>query len=167
MASYYEFFKINVEGSDKDANAICEAIKSYAPDGYIERNGKAIVTHNLCKIADEEDASNLVCLLAKAANGASFTMEGSTECSVSGEMMNFAAELANGKLTLRYSEWYTENSSSMLEEYDTFEEYVEDYGDGDFPSAEEFEIAKKQLTFNINGDFALDVPYVETVNLEF
>ena len=77
MASYFEIFKINVEGSDKDVTAICEAIKSYAPDSNIECAGNMILIYDMCKIADEDDASDFARLLAQTANGASFTMEGS------------------------------------------------------------------------------------------
>lgn len=168
MASYYEYFKTKVEGTDESVKSICEAIRNYAPDGEIDCSNNTIVVRNMYKIRDTDDAFDFAQILARASTGANFKCTGDTECSVSGEMMAFVIEIKNGELTFCDSEWYIESTPSMYEEYETFEEYYEDYEDeGDIENEEEFQIIKSQNVYFVDGELHLEIPYLETVKIEY
>jgi hypothetical protein len=120
------------------------------------------------KIRDTDDAFDFAQTLARASNGVSFKAVGTTECSVSGEMMAFIIELKNGELTVCNSEWYIESTPSMYEEYETFEEYYEDYEEeGDIGDEEEFKILKSQKAYFVDGELHLEIPYLDTVKIEY
>ena len=56
----------------------------------------------------------------------------------------------------------------MYEEYETFEEYYEDYEDeGDIKNEEEFQIVKSQDVYIVDGELHLEIPYLETVKIEY
>lgn len=168
MASYYEYFEIKVDGTEETINSICEAIRNYAPDGEIDCSNNKLVVFDMCKIADEDDACEFAQMLAKASNGVSFKAVGTTECSVSGEMMAFIIELKKGELTVCNSEWYIESTPSLYEEYETFEEYYEDYeGWSEIENEEEFQIIKSQNAYFVDGELHLEIPYLDTVKIEY
>ena len=165
MASYNEYFKITVGGTNESVESICEAIKNYAPTCEIDCSKNEIIVTDMCRISESDDAREFAQILARASNGANFIAKGDTECSVSGEMMAFIIEFNNGKLTMCDSEWYTESCPSMFEDYETYEDYCEDYDE--IENEEDFEIAKKQNTFFVDDTFCLELPYLETVSIEY
>ena len=167
MARYYEFFEVKVEGTKKNVDSICEAVKGFSDYCDIEKKKNVIRISDLCKIADEKDAEEFAKFVAHAANGANFTMEGSTECSVSGECMAFFVELNNGVLTMRNSVWHYTHSSEWFEDFETYEEYCDECGD-DIASEEDFQIAKENdLVYIIDGKVYTEVPFGEAIVIEY
>lgn len=166
MASYNEFFEIKVEGTKETIKSICEAVRDYAPNADIKSSKKKVVIYDMCKIADEDDACDFAQMLARASKGASFRAEGTTECSVSGEVMKFRVELVDGKLTLRHSTWYNEYCSMLLDDYETYEEYCEE--EEEIENEADFLIVKEnEFSFLIDGEFLTEVPFIDEFQLEY
>ena len=166
MASYYEYFEIKVEGTDESVKSICEAIRNYAPNCEMACSEGKIIVENMCKIRNEDDACEFAQILAKTLKGANFSAEGSTECSVSGEMMKFLVELVDGKLTLRHSTWYNEYCSMLLDDYETYEEYCEE--EDEIENEEDFLFVKEnEITYCIDGEFLAEVPFIDELQLEY
>lgn len=56
----------------------------------------------------------------------------------------------------------------MYEEYETYEEHCEDYGDwSEIENEEEFQIIKSQDVYFVDGELRLEIPYLETVKIEY
>ena len=107
-------------------------------------------------------------MLARAANGANFKMEGSNEYSVGGGTMFYVAELNDGKLTFRNTDWCDVRNCEEFEDYETYEDFCEDCGDDEISSEEDFIKAKEnEFTYTLGGKVYTELPIEETVVLEF
>lgn len=166
MASYYEYFTINVEGDKKTIKSICEAIHDYAPYCKPTCKNGTIIAEDMCKIAGEEDACEFARVIARASNGANFKAEGTTECSVAGDTMKFEIELKDGNLTLRHSGWYYYWGNSELDGCETYNEYLELMG---------LEIGEEAFNLLLNneciyeddGNFVLEPSFIDEFQLEY
>lgn len=162
----YGRFEIKVKGASKAVKAISEAIKRFDEDCDIRQTKNCITVDDIYKVFDEDDVQELATVVARAASGASFTMEGFIECTVSSEMMHFSIACENGKLAVRSSDWCYEYCSDALEEYDTYKEYCEDRDD--IESEEDFEKVKNnELTYFIGGKIFLEIPLREATYIEY
>ena len=162
----YGRFEIKVKGASEAVKAISEAIKRFDEDCYIYQTKKNITAEEIYKVYDEDDVYELATIVARAASGASFTMEGFIECTVSSEMMHFSIACENGKLAVRSSDWCYEYCSDALEEYDTYEEYCEDCDE--IESEEDFEKVKdNELTYLIDGKIFTELPLGEAIYIEY
>ena len=166
MASYYEYFTINVEGDKKTIKSICEAIHNYAPDRKPTCKNGTIIAEDMCKITGEEDACEFARVIARASNGANFKAEGTTECSVAGDTMKFEIELKDGNLTLRHSTWVYYWSNYDLEGCETYEEYLEELDNG--LNEENFNfLLENEYGYDDNGKLVLEPSFIDEFQLEY
>lgn len=164
MASYYEYFEIKVEGNNESIESICDAVRNYAPKSEIACDENKIVVREMYKIKNEDDACEFAETIARASKGANFMAEGETECSVGGDTMKFEITFKDDNLTLRHSDWYYNYSSSMLEDYETYEEYCED--EYEIENEEDFLMIKEnEITYCVDGKFLAEVPFVDELQL--
>lgn len=170
MGYFMDYYKIEVEGSADTVKSICEAIKSYShEDCKIEQNGSEILIWDTLRVTSDIDtAYDFAIMLARAANGTNFKMEGSNEYSVGGGTMFYVAELKNGKLTFSNTDWCYACNREEFEDYETYEDFCEDCGDDEISSEEDFIKAKEnEFTYTLNGKVYTELPIEETVVLEF
>ena len=166
MASYYEYFTINVEGDKKTIKSICEAIHDFAPYCDTTCKNGTIIAEDMCKIAGEEDACEFARVIARASNGANFKANGATNCSISDEGMCFEIELKDGSLTLRHSDWYYYWETSSLCDCETYEEYLEEFGDA--LSEDNFNfVLENGYGYCENGKFVLEPTLIGEFQLEY
>lgn len=116
-------------------------------------------------MAENSPQATIAVAATKACGDSDFVLVGSTECSVSGETMSFVANLSDGIFTIQGSEWYNESDPSEFEDYDTFEEYCEDYDD--VGSEADFEKLKNNKTFFVDDKYVLEIPFCDPYRLEY
>ena len=166
MGCFMDYYRIEVEGGCEAIASIKEAIEKFSPDCIIEQEKNVIsVWETLC-VEDEDDACDFARLLARAANGSNFKMEGTNEYSVGGGIMFFLSELKNGELTFQHSDYCDEYSSEMFEDCDTYEEFCEMYDDE--ISEDGFKkIKENEFTYHIDGEIFVDIPLGEVILLDY
>ena len=167
MGYFSDNYMIHVEGASNAVESIREAIKNFAPDCDMEQKGNVIHVCDTYRIMNIEQTCDFMALLARAAMGATFTMDGSTEYSVGGGVMYFAAELQNGELNFRHSDWCETYLSEELEEIETFEDFCEEYGDV-LASEDDFRRAKEnEVTYYVDGEIYVDIPLGKVIHIEY
>lgn len=168
MASYYICFEIKIEGTIESTNSIFNAIKTLEPKCEIalsKDKENVFCVENMWNLLDETDAQNYAIEIAKAANGANFHIISTTECETSGEIMKFDIDCINGKLVLRHSTWYYETWSGIIEGFETYEEFSEEYEEY---TEEAFELMKEnEFVYDADGEWLTEVPYIETIELDY
>ena len=167
MATYLNYFEINVEGTKKTIESIREAICNYTPYYEIESiKNKKIIVSGLYTVSDVDDACELAKIIARASNGSNFKMEGEIECLVASDKMRFDIEFKNGTLTLRHSKWFYEHSNEELEECETYEEYLDEVDGGLNEEGFNF-LTENEFAVEVDGEFMAELPYVEELYIEY
>ena len=112
------------------------------------------------------DVCELAKMMARAANGANFNVEGCIERSC-GDEMNFIVDFSEGKLVVRHSDWYCGYGREMVEDYETYEEYCADMI-GDLVSEENFKkIKENDFVYEIDSKIFLELPIDNVIELEY
>ena len=170
MGYFMDYYKIEVDGSADAVNSMREAIINYSHENCkIEQNGNELLVWDTLRVTDDiNTACDFAIMLARAASGANFKMEGSNEYSAGGGTMFYAAELKDGKLTFSNTDWCDALNSEELEDYETYEDFCEDCGDEEIASEEDFIKAKEnEFTYVLDGKVYVDPPLADAVHLEF
>ena len=166
MACYNDFYYIEVKGDKKDVAAICKAVAEFAPKSDVTKEKNVIRISDTYCVGEEEEICAFVALIARAAGGASFTLEGETEYSSGGGTMCFYAEFKNGTLTMRFSDWCEAHSAEWFDDYETYEEYCYDWDD--LASEEDFKTAKEsERVYIIDGKAYTEAPLGEALVIEY
>ena len=166
MGYFMDYYRIEVEGERKAIVSIKEAIEKFSSDCSVEQKKNIISVFETHRVEDADDACDFARLLARAANGANFKMEGTNEYSVGGGTMFFAAELKNGELTFRHSDYCEEYSSEMFEDCDTYEDFCDMYDD-EISEEDYKKIKENEFTYYLDGEIYVDLPLGEAILLDY
>ena len=165
MATFYDFWEIKVEGTSRAVNSICEAITNLEPECMIEKKRNIIRVWDTCKVSGEEGIADFAVMVARAADGANFTMDGYIECSGFATKMLFAVEFIEGELAMRYTDWIEVYNPSCLEDYETYEEYCEECEE---ISEMEFQMIKENdETYCVGDKIYVTIPFVVSIKMEY
>ena len=170
MGCFNDYYMIKVEDENNAMNSIREAIKNFSHEECtMKQEGNVIRVWDTYRVDEQiSTACDFVRLLARAANGVNFTMEGSNEYSCGGGTMFYAAELKDGELTFRHTDWCDECNCEEFEEYETYEDYCEEYGEDSIASEEDFIRAKEnEFTYHLDGKVYVDLPLGEVIHVEY
>ena len=113
-------YTIQIHGDDAAVQAIGAVLTATITDVEFDVEPTTIIEETYdCVFEDEVVA--LAQAMAKAAPQASFVMTGIIDTSESaGEYMDFRIELAGGKLTAAFSDWYLSDWMGNFEDYEDF-----------------------------------------------
>ena len=168
MATIFDNIKITTEGGKATLNSIQKVIEELASysNFNIKRKKNTIEASELGFIFDSDEAAELAERVARATNGVDFVIEANTSTNLSIESMSFLIECKNGKLTMRSSDWYILFTSDMVEDYETYEEYLEEYDE--LSNEDDFmKVKENEETYLVNNKIYVELPLGEAIVLEY
>lgn len=132
-------FKIQLAGSSEEIQAV-KAVMEKSLKLDLSQKGSQFEVDDNYSVAYAWDFADMAKEMANAARGVEFVIEGCTDSTTGGELMDFSVAYQGGKLTFASSGWYGIFNPRDYRDYETYRrEYLSNFplpDDGTEPDVE-------------------------------